>query len=326
MSGVVIMSQAITEDSEEVSIQDEADSFEKWLNSKTDKSEGSAELYASKVRKLDNPIDFQEQQLEKILQRLEKVLVRGEGRSAFKSYFRFLKATKGYDLDTRMRVNGIITEIDGWNLKTSDGMSKTRVKRKYLTTEEVQKIHTYLRRNVRPSGFRGSKRKTDELKMLPLFLFETACRIEEALNVKIQNIDWDENEIKIPDGKGGKMRTVNINHSKEVLKDHVRKHNIDQDLFAIDREDDYDSLNGKLRRIGNKLYNRSVTSHWFRHSFATNWAILNINEGVPKGKVKEDIRDYLGHGSVDYTECYIGAAEDLERGNIFEDNEFNFQI
>jgi integrase len=47
---------------------------------------------------------------------------------------------------------------------------------------------------------------------------------------------------------------------------------------------------------------------------------------LPKGEVKDQIREYLGHNDQQTTEAYIHAAEDLRRDNIYEDGEFELEI
>jgi integrase len=230
-------------------------------------------------------------------------------------------------MDTRRKVNHVLAELDSWDPKRSEGLTKTDVIAQYLRVDEIQDFHTYIKRNTRPREFRRSKRKTDEFKMLPLFLFETACRIKEALNLKVAHIDFEENKIMVHDGKGGKARPVNINDSAPLVKQHIEEYDITGDLFAIDRDStEYDLLTDKFKQVGEKLFGRKVTSHWFRHSFATNWAILRFEEGLPKGEVKDQIREYLGHNDQQTTEAYIHAAEDLRRDNIYEDGEFELEI
>lgn len=312
-------------------MKQEMDEFESFLREKSSiESEGTIKNYVAWVNKLDRPLDFEEMQLQHIISLLDDAITNAYQRSAFKQYLKFKKRTENLDMDTRRRVNDVLVEVDSWDPKKSDGLTKTDVISKYLRVDEIQDFHTYIKRNTRPREFRGSRRKTDEYKFLPLFLFETGCRIKEALELKVAHIDFEENKIMIHDGKGGKARPVNMNHSAPLIEKHVENYDIKGDLFLIERRQseshDYGHLTDKFKMVGEKLFGRSVTSHWFRHSFATNWAIMQFEKGVPKGEVKDQIREYLGHDDQQTTEAYIHAAEDLRRENIYKDGEFELEI
>lgn len=300
-----------------LTIDEERRRFEQFLRETTDLADSTIEEYGNKIHKLDRPLDFTGMELEEVLNTLEIVISRGESRSAFKRYLNFLKRRKEWPLQARRDVNFVKSELDDWDLKTSTRLTKSDVMEKYLRVEQVQEFHTHIKRNTRPGAFKDSRRKTEEYKMLPVFLFETAMRIGAALSVKVGNIDFEEKSI-ILTGKGGKTRKVNIHQSAAPLKQHIDRYDLQTDVFALDRDDDYHALNDRFKRVGQDLFGRAVTAHWFRHSFATNWAIKQKQEGEPVGEVKDQIREYLGHDKVITTEKYIGAAEELMRDNIYE--------
>ena len=318
-------------------MDEEMQEFREFLERHTNvDSERSQDMYIAWVRKLERPLDFEEMQYGEVKRWLDMAITNSSYGSAFKQYLSFKARSGGYDRDTVDIIYRLKQEVDDWNLKTSRGLTKTRVIEKYLTTQQVQEFHTYLKRHTRPKAFKNSYRKTQEYKLLPIFLFETACRIEEALGVNVNNIDWENNTIRIK-GKGrdgGKVRKVNFNQSKKLLRELVNEFDITGELFALDRDSDYGALNDRFKRVGAKLFDKESTAHWFRHSFATNFAIMRIQENIEesgddnprKGEVKNQIREYLGHDSIDTTETYIHAAEELSRDNIYKEGGFDLEI
>ena len=300
-------------------IQQEVEMFKQHLLQKTTKAESTAKEYGKKVAKLGEPIDFENMEYEEIINPLNYKISRGEGRAAVKSYFNYLRRAKGYPVEVRQKIALITLELDEWDLRTSSNLNKPDIKRKYLEVEEIQNFQRQVERKTKPEGFRASRRKSDEFRVIPLFLFETACRIKEALTIRVENIDWGENKIHLSHTKRGKVRDVNIDQSASKLEKLIDRYDIESgQLFEISRESDYKLLNSRLKRTGDQLFGKNVTAHWFRHSFATNMAIKLLAEGYSKGEAKEEIRDYLGHGSVDTTEKYIGAAQELDRENIYD--------
>lgn len=314
-------------ETEQVSLDEELDMFEKHLKNKTELTDGSIKHYISKINKLDEPLDFERMTVQEIIDQLNFKISRAEGRSAIKHYLSYLRRTKKWPIETRQKVAYVELELDNWSLKTSSGLSKEDVKRKFLRVNEISEFHKHLNEETGPTGFKQDVRKTDEFKLLPVFLFETACRIEEALSIKLDNINWTESTIKLTNTKRDKIRKVNFDRSRVMLRELVKKHDIEGDLFELSREDDYKAVNTRFKRVGENLFGRNVTTHWFRHSFATNRAIVRMQKGVSKGEIKDEIKEYLGHESVDTTEKYIGAASELERDNIYKDGKtFDLEI
>jgi integrase len=302
-----------------LTMNEEMHFFRKYLEKNTKLAESSIDEYINKVSKLDEPLDFEEMEVQEVIDELTYKLSRSEGRSAIKKYFGYLLRTKKWPIETRQKVTYVENEMMHWDLKTSSELNKEDVKRKFLRLNEIETFHSEINERLSGNDFKNSERKTDEVQILPLFLFETACRIEEALAVKINNIKWEESKIKLTKTKGGKIRNVNLDKALPLVRRHVKKHDITGNLFLTSRDDDYRALNRHFKNVGEDLYGRTVTTHWFRHSFATNRAIFRMKNGVPKGEIKDEIKEYLGHDSVDTTEKYIGAAEELERENIYEE-------
>ncbi|MGD2072166.1 MAG: tyrosine-type recombinase/integrase [Candidatus Thorarchaeota archaeon] len=130
------------------------------------------------------------------------------------------------------------------------------------------------------------KFKSSRDKTLFIFLFDSGCRIEEALNLRIKNIEKKKRE----KGKGYQY-LVDIKFSKTLprrisvpiaqsyltnwLKNHPERNNPEAFLFPIG----YDAVRKMLRVASKKVLEFSVTPHQLRHSSATFYS-TKINNPV----------------------------------------------
>lgn len=138
-------------------------------------------------------------------------------------------------------------------------------------------------------------------------LYSSGLRVSELVNLKISNLAFDSNYIKV-EGKGSKERLVPI--SKEAMRDikgyiDTKRNAVDikpeaQDIVFLNR------MGGKLSRVmifniikaavADAGINKNVSPHTLRHSFATHL----VNGGANLRAVQE----MLGHESIVTTEIY----------------------
>lgn len=149
-------------------------------------------------------------------------------------------------------------------------------------------------------------------RMILELLFATGMRVSEAVNVKLNDINFKECEIKVF-GKGKKMRIVYFNKvCQGVMSDYVL--NARQELLK-GRTSEYLLLNhlgGHITRRGiadvlDKLILKSsikhkISPHTLRHTFAT----LLLNEGMDIREVQE----LLGHERLSTTSIYTHVSNE----------------
>jgi site-specific recombinase XerD len=141
------------------------------------------------------------------------------------------------------------------------------------------------------------------------FLIFTGLRINEAKNLLIPQIDFQNNQLKVIQGKGSKDRYVPI--SDNLL------HKIK--LYIGDRKSGYLWVKRNLtaftkralqKRITHVIkacnFDKKLTTHSLRHSFACLC--------LAKGLRLEDIKLMMGHDTIKTTEIYAK----LELGSIKE--------
>lgn len=152
--------------------------------------------------------------------------------------------------------------------------------------------------------------------LLFLFLFDTGCRISEALSVTEEMLEMDARRIRII-GKGGKTRYVFFTETaKNAIAEYLpRKRELQQEKGVSDPQELsllFVSNKGKRLpmstvhtmfdsyrlRLG---WQKAFTPHVLRHSFATDL----LEEGADIRTVQE----MLGHASISTTQIYTHVTQ-----------------
>jgi len=142
-------------------------------------------------------------------------------------------------------------------------------------------------------------------------LYETGIRVDELVNIKLTDINFHNNEIKI-NGKGSKQRIVIYNDTcKEALYkfiDNARPRLYKKETYYLFIGRQNGHISSKyVRDIVNKIKIKAmvdgqITPHVFRHTFATDM----LNNGADLVSVK----DLLGHESLDTTSVYTHLTDE----------------
>lgn len=151
-----------------------------------------------------------------------------------------------------------------------------------------------------------------DYRMLISLMYQCGLRVSEAVNIKPYDISQERNQITIRNSKGNKDRNVPIT-SKFIaeLRTYWKTHGNKKHLFPAfyrlgegqTRATTDKTLNisaiQKVVRDAAKIsrINKKVTSHTFRHSFATNLVNKHINIYA--------IKEYLGHNRISSTLIYL---------------------
>lgn len=144
------------------------------------------------------------------------------------------------------------------------------------------------------------KAKNVKHKFIIILLFSTGIRESEFINIKLSDINYDDNTIFIRSLKRGKNRHVSIKPlCKKYLIAYLNKWKPKEYLLNGQNKINYStsSMLKIIKTVSNNIY----TVHDFRHTFAT----LTIeNENVFSTK------DILGHKSLDSTLHYYHIPKD----------------
>lgn len=190
----------------------------------------------------------------------------------------------------------------------------------YITYEEYDNIF-----NDDFNFERVNKKGVDTLfktrdKLMVELLYDTGVRIGELVNIKIKDINFSNDEIKVF-GKGSKERIVYYGeYSKDLLNEYI---NNERKLLLKNKESEYLFLNKNgvritdrgARKIVDKIFKplstyKKVSPHTLRHTFAT-----HMLDGGCDLKV---VQELLGHENLSTTEIYTHVSVERLK-NVYRD-------
>lgn len=167
-----------------------------------------------------------------------------------------------------------------YNLKIKTPKSEER---KVFTREEIQLLYN----------------KSSPIQTIILHLcYACGLRRNEAVELKIKDIDLENCLLYIKKGKGKKRRVIPF--TKQVQKDIKRfldeRHETqdNQSLLNITAERIYIEFKNLLKKV--ELYKQGFTLHCLRHTIAT--------QLLEQGMELEKVRDFLGHEYLGTTQIY----------------------
>ena len=201
--------------------------------------------------------------------------------STLKNYLKFLHTEK------------IIDQID---FQEFESLSSVKKIPKAISKSQMEQIFEDLRK---------SKQTNAGLYILILkLIYLSGLRISEALNLKWSDINHQDNSIYVY-GKGSKERKVFIINDYLVQLKNLEKNN--QYVFTINKKKiSTRSVNKFLQNCyDNSLIKNKLSSHIFRHSFAT--TMLENNADI------RHIQKLLGHSSISTTEIYTKVAKSMKK-------------
>ena len=182
----------------------------------------------------------------------------------------------------------------------------------FLSVEEIELII---------SSIDLSKKQGQRNKAIIETLYSCGLRVTELINLKISNINFNDEYIKVI-GKGNKERLTPIGSNAlkyiQIYVNEVRIHKKiskgNEDIVFLNNRGSklsrvmiFTLIKNILKKIGIK---KKVSPHTFRHSFAT-----HLIEG---GADLRAVQEMLGHESITTTEIYTHLDKDYLRSNIMQ--------
>jgi site-specific recombinase XerD len=151
-----------------------------------------------------------------------------------------------------------------------------------------------------------------DYKMLVMLASLTGLRISEAVRIKTSDINSDLHTLRVTQGKGNKDRVVPIPDDLILeLRKYWKTHQNRKLLFPKrkSRDKDFNRLTTEktiskhelqiaFKVVSDSLdFNKKVTFHTLRHSYATNLLESGVNLFM--------IKEYLGHSDISTTMVYL---------------------
>ena len=201
--------------------------------------------------------------------------------SVIKNFFKFLQSEK---------------MIDQINFDKFESLKNTKKIPKAISKSQIDEILNLLNN----SKSRNSKVYTMVLKLM----FLSGLRVSEALNLRWSDLNINDFSLNIY-GKGSKERKVYLTQDFSKQLSHLKSNSIF--IFNIKNKPISTRTINKFLNdsFKNGIINKSLSSHIFRHSFAT--TMLENNADI------RHIQKLLGHSSISTTEIYTKVAKSLKK-------------
>lgn len=293
--------------------------FEMFLRFERNFSENTLDAYIRDIRKLK---DYSEQNLENIgpdsisyenLQEYifalskQKFSERSQARwiSSIKAFFRYL-------MEDEIRKDNPSSLLEGpkLGLYLPDTLSLTDIN-KIIGAIEI-------------SSKTGKRNQC-----IVEVLYGCGLRVSELIDIKISNINFKENYIKVT-GKGNKTRFVPLaSYTAELIQEYIKE--IRSECKVTKKHEDTLFLNSRgtnmsrvvvfliIKELTDKAgVSKKISPHTFRHSFATHL--------LQNGADLRFIQEMLGHSSITTTEVYTHLKNEELRDVILNYHPRNVNI
>ena len=186
--------------------------------------------------------------------------------------------------------------IDQVNLDKFESLKNSKKIPKAITKSQIDEIFNLLN---------NSKSRNGKIYIMVLrLMFLSGLRVSEALNIKWSDLNINDFSINIY-GKGSKERKVCLTQEFSEQLSHLKSNSIF--IFHIKNKPISSRTINKFLKdsFNNGIINKSLSSHIFRHSFAT--TMLENNADI------RHIQKLLGHSSISTTEIYTKVAKSLKK-------------
>jgi len=148
---------------------------------------------------------------------------------------------------------------------------------------------------------------TDKSRLLVELLYSSGMRVSECLNLRVEDVDFNENICVVKQGKGKKDRiTVLSQRVTQSLQDFLKKQGFSYGLIfrnkhgrALSVRNAQKIVSRAAKRAGIR---KRVTPHKLRHSFATHLLDSGVSIRI--------IQELLGHSNLQTTQIYTRVSRD----------------
>ena len=222
-----------------------------------------------------------------------------EGQISPRSFARILSALKTFYKFLHME--RVIDDITLNEIKSYPSPKYKKSMPTFLSKEQVEKIVERIDLNEKLDN--RNKKRDQAIIML---FFSSGIRLNELISIKLSDIDFSDNKIKVF-GKGKKQRIVNFdNYTKDLMIQYLKvieKYPLVKKIYNNNLFVDKKNKALKERKVQTIVMNNlrqlnlaSYGPHTLRHSFATHL----LNSGVSINA----IQSLLGHESLSSTQIY----------------------
>jgi integrase len=177
---------------------------------------------------------------------------------------------------------------------------KEQQHRLYMTSDELEKFFKRLDLSVATARNRNHRAVHKKFKQFCEVLLNTGMRRSELLRLRLEDVDFDNNVVRVEKTKGKKRREIPMTaRVREILKE------VSPGLFA---EMSGDQVSHKFTACAKSIGLKGLKLHSFRHTFGTLLLAMGYDITVAK--------ELLGHEDIKTTLVYAKADQRLLRDAI----------
>jgi len=184
-------------------------------------------------------------------------------------------------------------------VRQSLGVERIKTRKRVVARLSHEEEERLIKHAYRMKGERGLLIKT---------LFQTGARVSEFVNIKVEEVFFEEQMILIAKAKGGKSRYVPIlPELAQELRTHLGRRTVGY-LFETNRATRYSPrrIQYIVRETAEQAeITKRVYPHLLRHSVATTL----LERGMPI----EQIQKFLGHSKLETTQLYAESSTEMLR-------------
>lgn len=287
-------------------MEKDSKSFLEYLHTELNYSPNTIKSYQNEIEKFKEYLEMENIDYLKI------------NKDNVRSYLKYLDSLKYKNSSISRNISAlrafyrylVIKERIGKNIFAS--IRNPKIEKKlpnFLSEVDMERILEF----PKVEGYKKNIYTSRDLLIIEL-LYDTGCRVDELVNIKLKDINETEKSIKVL-GKGAKERVVFYG---EYAKDYLSTYLIDRKLLLDGRKSEYllvsqesDQLTTRriaqiiesiIRLVGIK---NKVTPHTLRHTFATH--LLNHEADL------RSVQELLGHSSLSTTQVYTHVSNERLR-------------
>jgi site-specific recombinase XerD len=159
-----------------------------------------------------------------------------------------------------------------------------------LTKEEVKKILSIT--------------ETKKSRLILSMLYSSGLRVSELVNLKVKDINLNDNIGWVRKGKGSKDRIISLSKNlSQELKAYIEKKPESIYLFSKDKPLTTRNIQKIIQKLKIKAgINKKITPHTLRHSFATHLLESGVDIRI--------IQEMLGHANLNTTQIYTHISSE----------------
>ena len=164
---------------------------------------------------------------------------------------------------------------------------------------------------------------TDKSRLLLELMYSSGLRVSECLNLRVEDIDFEENMCLVKQGKGKQDRTTVLSRNlAQNLRLFLEKKSISSGPIFMNKQGLALGVRNAQKIVSRAAeragITKNVSPHKLRHSFATHLLDAGVSIRV--------IQELLGHSNLQTTQIYTRVSKDhlSKVRNIISDKNSNF--